>query len=289
MAHWTAVISRARGDDPAVRDLERTLAARLGAEFGVDVVSVPHLYDLRAGDEVVEAVRRIPGPLVVLAWLYPRATYWLLRALGIDGRRADGGEVSDVASRAIWPVDLRGACCADTVLDRLTAAGLRPRASTPQPSQARRLGDREPAERWYPVIDYDRCVHCLECLEFCLFGVYDADAAGHLVVADPDRCKPGCPACARVCAQEAIIFPHHPASPPIAGSDTGHIEPLSVETARQDGLGKECADAADRFLACRCNCPTTEACRGNLLDRAIDELDAAATPLDPPPSDAQQG
>src|SRR5207302_575815 len=30
--------------------------------------------------------------------------------------------------------------------------------------------------RWYPVIDYSRCTNCMECIDFCLFGVYGVDA-----------------------------------------------------------------------------------------------------------------
>ena len=29
-----------------------------------------------------------------------------------------------------------------------------------------------PSRRWYPVIDYSRCTNCMECIDFCLFGVY---------------------------------------------------------------------------------------------------------------------
>ena len=29
---------------------------------------------------------------------------------------------------------------------------------------------------WFPVIDYDRCTNCMQCLSFCLFGVYGVDA-----------------------------------------------------------------------------------------------------------------
>src|SRR5690349_15887991 len=31
---------------------------------------------------------------------------------------------------------------------------------------------------WFPVIDYDRCTNCMQCLSFCLFGVYGADREG---------------------------------------------------------------------------------------------------------------
>src|SRR2546422_3501427 len=28
---------------------------------------------------------------------------------------------------------------------------------------------------WFPVIDYDRCTNCMQCLSFCLFGVYGVE------------------------------------------------------------------------------------------------------------------
>ncbi|MHC4927088.1 MAG: hypothetical protein ACYTER_07110 [Planctomycetota bacterium] len=67
---------------------------------------------------------------------------------------------------------------------------------------------------WFPLIDYDRCKNCKQCLNFCLFGVYsqqqkDADVE----VTRPNKCKTGCPACARVCPFAAIIFPKYDKSP----------------------------------------------------------------------------
>lgn len=65
---------------------------------------------------------------------------------------------------------------------------------------------------WFPVIDGDRCTACGQCEAFCLFGVYEI--AGPAVrVARPANCKNNCPACARVCPQQAIIFPKHNAAP----------------------------------------------------------------------------
>ncbi len=59
---------------------------------------------------------------------------------------------------------------------------------------------------WYPVIDYDRCVVCGKCVDFCMFGVYFREE-GRVAVGKPENCKTNCPACARMCPAQAIIFP----------------------------------------------------------------------------------
>ncbi len=75
---------------------------------------------------------------------------------------------------------------------------------------AARHGEWRP---WFPVIDYDRCTNCMQCLSFCLFGVYGADSAGRIDVQSPDQCKTNCPACSRVCPEAAIMFPKYKAGP----------------------------------------------------------------------------
>jgi hypothetical protein len=72
--------------------------------------------------------------------------------------------------------------------------------------------------RWYPVIDETRCINCQHCLQFCLFGVYELDAGGKVQVCHPDQCKTGCPACARICPQSAIMFPLYEKDAAIAGA-----------------------------------------------------------------------
>jgi Pyruvate/2-oxoacid:ferredoxin oxidoreductase delta subunit len=67
---------------------------------------------------------------------------------------------------------------------------------------------------WFPVIDYDRCTNCMQCLSFCLFGVYGVDDGDHIQVQNNDQCKTNCPACSRVCPEAAIMFPKY---------KTGHI------------------------------------------------------------------
>lgn len=64
---------------------------------------------------------------------------------------------------------------------------------------------------WFPVIDSERCVSCMKCLDFCVFGVYEK-TDGKVAVANPRNCKDQCPACARMCPKSAIVFPkcEHP-------------------------------------------------------------------------------
>ena len=66
---------------------------------------------------------------------------------------------------------------------------------------------------WFPVIDYDRCTNCMQCLSFCLFGVYGVDEENKLQVQNNDSCKTNCPACSRVCPEAAIMFPKYRSGP----------------------------------------------------------------------------
>ncbi len=66
---------------------------------------------------------------------------------------------------------------------------------------------------WFPVIDYDRCTNCMQCLSFCLFDVYGASEEGKIQVQNNDNCKTNCPACSRVCPEVAIMFPKYSAGP----------------------------------------------------------------------------
>jgi NAD-dependent dihydropyrimidine dehydrogenase PreA subunit len=91
-----------------------------------------------------------------------------------------------------------------------------------------------PGRRWYPVIDYSRCTNCLECLDFCLFGVYGVDSLERILVENQDQCKKGCPACSRVCPQQAIIFPEYK-SAAIAGADTGAVGGLKIDLSKLFG------------------------------------------------------
>ncbi len=94
--------------------------------------------------------------------------------------------------------------------------------------------EETPARRWYPVIDYSRCTNCMECIDFCLFGVYGVDGAETILVEQPDNCRKGCPACSRVCPENAIIFPQHK-SPAIAGSPDENAGGLKIDLSQLFG------------------------------------------------------
>jgi NAD-dependent dihydropyrimidine dehydrogenase PreA subunit len=66
---------------------------------------------------------------------------------------------------------------------------------------------------WFPVIDFDRCTNCMQCLSFCLFDVYGVTGEGKITVQNENNCKTDCPACSRVCPEVAILFPKYKAGP----------------------------------------------------------------------------
>lgn len=80
---------------------------------------------------------------------------------------------------------------------------------------ATKIGAPEPGvwKPWFPVIDYDRCTNCMQCLSFCLFGVYGVDDDKRIQVQNNDNCKTNCPACSRVCPEAAIMFPKYKSGP----------------------------------------------------------------------------
>lgn len=109
-----------------------------------------------------------------------------------------------------------------------------------------------PNRRWYPVIDYSRCTNCLECIDFCLFGVYGIDGVERILVENQDNCRKGCPACSRVCPEQAIMFPDYK-TPAIAGAPVGAVGALKIDLTKlfggdnKDALS-QAVDERDREL-----------------------------------------
>ena len=96
-------------------------------------------------------------------------------------------------------------------------------------SKAAQPGEWKP---WFPVIDYDRCTNCMQCLSFCLFGVYGVDAGQKIQVQNNDNCKTNCPACSRVCPEAAIMFPKYKSGP--INGDVVSAEDLQREKMKVD-------------------------------------------------------
>src|SRR5437870_269012 len=76
----------------------------------------------------------------------------------------------------------------------------------------------------------------MECLDFCLFGVYGVDKAERILVDNQDNCKRGCPACSRVCPEQAIMFPDYK-TPAIAGAAVGNVSGLKIDLTKLFGGG----------------------------------------------------
>src|SRR3954468_5324388 len=81
----TVVLSQAQGKHPTKRAPEESIAAALIMEPDLDVSIVPHLYDLGEGHTGRMFLESVGGDLIVLAWMYSRAAFWLLDRDGIKG------------------------------------------------------------------------------------------------------------------------------------------------------------------------------------------------------------
>jgi NAD-dependent dihydropyrimidine dehydrogenase PreA subunit len=284
----TVVLSQAQGKNPAKRALEESLTAALIMEPGLDVSVVPYLYDLDPEHTGRLFLESIQGDMVILAWMFPRAAFWVLDRDGIKGQfgesqlkpasaddeddeeeqeKAEDEKTKGIGSinvpdRFIYCLDLRDFNNYEPYLQeiRRIAEECRQRHETKQKNQTQtafvELGnysraDSQPAadqmpsfapeqlltapeRRWYPVIDYSRCTNCMECIDFCLFGVYGVDHDERILVENQDNCKRGCPACSRVCPEHAIIFPDYK-TPAIAGAPVGAISGLKIDLSKLFG------------------------------------------------------
>jgi hypothetical protein len=73
----------------------------------------------------------------------------------------------------------------------------------------------------------------MDCIDFCLFGVYGVDGLDRILVEEQDSCKKGCPACSRVCPENAIIFPGHK-TPAVAGAP-GEVAGMKIDLSKLFG------------------------------------------------------
>ena len=85
MKRIAVVVSQGQSANPAKRQLEEDIVGGLLMEPGIDVVVIPHLYDLKPDGTGLLALTGIPGNMIVMSWLYERAARWTLDRFGIRG------------------------------------------------------------------------------------------------------------------------------------------------------------------------------------------------------------
>lgn len=294
----TVVLCVAREGGADQLALERQLTDALAALPDVKFAVLPNLYDLGPDGPGVRFLQSVPGNLAVLGWLYPRAAYWVLHANGLRGRMghtslfpdeelepAGSSHLTETLDRTLWCLDLRGHGAEDIFeeVHRLVGETAGP-AATSHCSNAdvahdgKSHIDEAVLPRWYPVIDHRRCVNCLECLNFCLFGAFGLDDAGRIFVEQPDACRDGCPACSRICPTGAILFPQH-SDPAIAGDPNARVANAPFDAIQMLG-GRDAGDLAEferrQALSAREATDTPMADDPppkDALDRLVDELD----------------
>jgi len=152
-------------------------AVQLATKFNSAVLSIPFLYDFYADSPVVQRLRSLSEPAYFLVPLARRSVQNILKDLQVPY-----AEIFEAEESVQIP-------------DGGISGG-----------QVERIGE-SPEPRWYPVIDDSQCTACLECVNYCLFGVYAIGNDSRPFVDQPDACRDGCPACARVCPGKAIMFP----------------------------------------------------------------------------------
>lgn len=274
----TVVISQQQGKNPVQRHLEEDIAVALLGDPDIDVSLIPHLYDLHKDHTGTLFLQSVSGNLLVLSWLFPRATRWILDRHGVKGKEGvsllnreeeetderpepQGIGSWDVPKRKIYCVDLRDHQNAKTYVEEIRRIARENTVQTfdllgmiqaspkreqlqkyLEPEKLLKAPETAPADpsaeeairrRWYPVIDYSRCTNCMECIDFCLFGVYGLDGADRILVEQQDNCKKGCPACSRVCPENAIMFPVHKTAA-IAGAE-GEVAGLKIDLSKLFG------------------------------------------------------
>src|SRR3954452_19640428 len=79
------VVSQGQSANPAKRQLEEDIVGGLLMEPGIDVIVIPHLYDLKPDGTGLLALSGIPGNIIVLSWLFDRAARWTLDRFGVCG------------------------------------------------------------------------------------------------------------------------------------------------------------------------------------------------------------
>jgi NAD-dependent dihydropyrimidine dehydrogenase PreA subunit len=226
---------------------------------GLDVWVAPHLYHVSEDSDVWKELSGLTGAVALLQPFYPRAIEALSQRHG--------------AWHESWlALDLRAWESSEELVRELQS-GIR----TPDGEGALRELDAPSGVRWYPVVDESRCTHCGSCHQFCLFGVYALDGQSKVRIVHPDQCKPGCPACSRICPQGALMFPLYVRDAAIAGAPGKFPKPdASARKMYYARTGATCpACGLSGKSVAKPGVPLCGECgRARAVDTERDELDA---------------
>jgi len=153
---------------------------------------------------------------------HPRAVKWLLSSAGIEMETVNSIHYLNLMKQSISEIlkDLK-IDVPDTYIDEVKQ--LPPPLKNKKEDNSDKLSalekdhamqnSKNSARSWFPVIDYSKCTNCGACMDFCLFGVYEKREDRSIEVKTPLNCKDNCPACARICPHNAIIFPKYDKAP----------------------------------------------------------------------------
>ncbi len=261
-AHYD-IISRTARDE----------TSRLFSDSGAKVQEVADLCGLAAvGDPRLQEWAQTPSLAIVAC--FPRAIRWLFHAAGAPLAQE---RVRLFNMRTQSPEEITRELMKDGgswMIEKKSA----PSASNHQSSIIDHQSDWIP---WFPVIDYDRCVNCKQCMNFCLFGTYGLSAEGQVRVVKSSGCKTNCPACARMCPRQAIIFPKYPDAP--INGDEGQSQEPAPSLAGDVYERLRGRSAGDRRFSTRTDdasrsCPTLDSLKRQL--NVPDEVLASLSPAE---------
>ncbi len=64
--------------------------------------------------------------------------------------------------------------------------------------------------QWFPTIDYEKCIGCGKCVDYCTLGTFEIEEKGgkkRSVVKNPYNCVVLCTGCDSICPVGAIKHP----------------------------------------------------------------------------------
>ena len=226
--------------DESDADDEEVAADQPAPEQGIGAVNVPNRFifaiDLRQNSDpgvYVKEIERLASslsePLIQLGGLFGDSiSPSVVQGPAVNGTASNGQSKPINLSPFGASIGLNGALPANNAAAPDVSGGQQ------TPGQPHVIAGDDVRRRWYPVIDYSRCTNCMECLDFCLFGVYGVGLTDRILVEQEDNCKKGCPACSRVCPANAIVFPEHK-TPAIAGAEGAAVEDFKIDLSKLFG------------------------------------------------------